>query len=66
MSSKVVSVKRYFLYRTVDILFLILKGTCSCKKKQFQLLKPKRGGLPMSIGRPLQRTEGGKPINIHG
>jgi hypothetical protein len=43
-----------------------LKRTCSLNcKKWFQQLKPKLCGLSNSMGGPLQRTDSGKPIQIH-
>jgi hypothetical protein len=55
------------LHEIADILFLIFKElSLNLQKKTISAAEVKICGLLMSIGRLLQRTDSGNPINIRG
>ncbi len=58
--------KVFLSHWTADISILNFMGTCSQNsKKPVSAAKAKICGLSNSMGRPLQITDGGKPIQIH-
>jgi hypothetical protein len=58
--------KVFLSHWTADISFLNFQGACSLNsKKTVSAAKAKICGLSNSMGRPLQITDSGKPIQIH-